>query len=1406
MLKGEIDKEQRKKELHQYLEEKYSLGRCLPMKELGLPMIKEIMFVGCPINARSEGVAELRMALWDIAFNLTAPRRKGMGGANKTKLLEQPIPSSYLKLEERVRGLAVTCQQDIGTAPVMKEVEFREKVKDVIPNFRELNQAVTFLHENGVLLHYNTPALSNLYFVDPQWLCDVLAHVVTVPEVNRFIQRGSGPEAGILKTSALFHIFKGKLFPPAFRNQYIELLEKFEVALLLDRNRMLVPSMLPSYPRHTIHHFPTVFPRPPIAYILNQVRRHSSSNEDNLTNFSLTSDPLVMPVPRNFSTPSTPDLHRTGLIMRRFYFMTYVPSGFWPRLISRFLTLSDIIVIVLNALGFSEKKIEETVKVMVSGDISTLVNMEWSYWTTGVELWYMGYSLLRVAEIRPEGTFQDCVPSSVSSGLGRTPTMPFEPSEDCSDLSFQLSGQWMAVEQTPNTGIEILVPDYICPSVIEMEFPTLQEENIENESICVVPTRETSWMSAQLFSLILQQIDTLLEDWFPGIGAKDGGKTQYSIPYVNRVVPCPYCVGNAHQLSDEIINKWSFVSSTHPLDKDSFRSSNSMNSSDEVFNESHARRDLLSSLNQQQSKSKKNSFNDDMYDSSTLVQATRFGFMIETCVAASRGLATLACPVHPSMTLDLLSLTPDLVFGDLPTHFLIDPSLVDQGKYVASGSFGEVYHGAIYPHKSASDDEGREVAIKIDKQDRKHFNMETATKAYNEIRAEVSVLKDLKNDYIVEFVGLTLQPLCFMLEWGTQGSLHDLLNTYHKVDARISPWTLVETSRQVASGLAYLHSRNIVYYDLKSPNILAFRFPTANESINLQSPIFPVHVKITDFGISRKITPGGVVGYKGTPAFMAPEILRYVGMEACTEKVDVFSFGMFMYELLAHQYPFERQNLMHNQIEKLVVDGERPTIQKKELNNPVLFLDIMRWSWSQYYRDRPSASQLESVLSSTEISQLIDAYSLQDYSYSKVTSSCVVTLPIDISSQTNDDTVADTSFIQTPLTPFHTNVVQGDLQEELWFASETADGEWTSHQISIVSFCGRTNFSANSIKNGYSVTSMCSVNQQVWVGTSDGCLVIYETVNHSEVFKRYLAIKPNQKIIYISHLTRLRQVMIVRSDGCFLLFNEYVLEQKIPDSSLFDGRVNGTQLPVLGVSHVKLPITCAIALQYVGDSPTLWCGSSNEVLLAMNVSESRFSNCQKLQARSYSQTDISDTFSHLCSMKIGLDVFVWALSFPKKVLYLWDSNNCTLLISRDCNELTTDRVTDMMVLNDLLYLSTSSGAIIPLQIDPHTYTMSALCSPIAGHHGNVHRLMSLDSRIFPKHWIPTLIGRSNVIEYYRDLLDEEEIADISSRIIGRQCRLLVSVGEGFPGLKKMQLAPAGDDKENFVLLWLPLPK
>ena len=66
-----------------------------------------------------------------------------------------------------------------------------------------------------------------------------------------------------------------------------------------------------------------------------------------------------------------------------------------------------------------------------------------------------------------------------------------------------------------------------------------------DDSSSPYPQHESHWMSAEILSMAVDFIDTLLEDWYPGLGLRDGNRTAESIPYVNRVVPCPFCVSGA---------------------------------------------------------------------------------------------------------------------------------------------------------------------------------------------------------------------------------------------------------------------------------------------------------------------------------------------------------------------------------------------------------------------------------------------------------------------------------------------------------------------------------------------------------------------------------------------------------------------------------------------------------------------------------------------------------------------------------------------------------------------------------------------------------------------------------------------------------------------------------------------
>lgn len=45
---------------------------------------------------------------------------------------------------------------------------------------------------------------------------------------------------------------------------------------------------------------------------------------------------------------------------------------------------------------------------------------------------------------------------------------------------------------------------------------------------------------------------------------------------------------------------------------------------------------------------------------------------------------------------------PLQVFADLPSSYLLNPACVDKGEYIDHGSFGDIYHGAVYPSVTAT--------------------------------------------------------------------------------------------------------------------------------------------------------------------------------------------------------------------------------------------------------------------------------------------------------------------------------------------------------------------------------------------------------------------------------------------------------------------------------------------------------------------------------------------------------------------------------------------------------------------------------------------------------------------------------------------------------------------------------
>lgn len=62
-------------------------------------------------------------------------------------------------------------------------------------------------------------------------------------------------------------------------------------------------------------------------------------------------------------------------------------------------------------------------------------------------------------------------------------------------------------------------------------------------------------------------------------------------------------------------------------------------------------------------------------------------------------------------------------------------------------------------------------------------------------------------------------------------------------------------------------------------------------------------VKVSDFGTSREWNDvSAVMSFTGTVAWMAPEVIRH---EPCSERVDVWSYGVVLWELLTQEVPYK---------------------------------------------------------------------------------------------------------------------------------------------------------------------------------------------------------------------------------------------------------------------------------------------------------------------------------------------------------------------------------------------------------------------------------------------------------------------------------------------------------------------
>ena len=276
---------------------------------------------------------------------------------------------------------------------------------------------------------------------------------------------------------------------------------------------------------------------------------------------------------------------------------------------------------------------------------------------------------------------------------------------------------------------------------------------------------------------------------------------------------------------------------------------------------------------------------------------------------------------------------------------LIDSSEIELVDTLYVGASGRLVRLGVY--------KGKKVAMKsliyVKAMDKK-----TAKEFVNEINA----LMNLRHPNLMEMKGFICSDdtsklsMHIVLEYMSRGSVWDMLESYRQrlalapentLPPHMSPRLQLSLALDVAKGCAFMHSHTppAIHRDIKTANLFI------GDSWQC---------KIGDFGLSKFKVGSKATTRCGSPAYTAPEVL--LG-KPYNEKIDVYGYGMALFEIHTATLPFEEQESTIALMQSVAYEGARPeynTPPETELD--VFWRDLVNRCWDQDPEKRPSFNDI----------------------------------------------------------------------------------------------------------------------------------------------------------------------------------------------------------------------------------------------------------------------------------------------------------------------------------------------------------------------------------------------------------------------------------------------------------------